>query len=330
MSAKSFFGNFFGASESTEERLVAPFNMSLCQKDFVKIKTTVLFKKILHRCYALSAGAKDEDKIASLFDSLERSGAQRGLISLLAHAMTYKEQMAIVYDTGVARKATEAEKEAIEKDYKAAAKSSKGILVDFRKYWLSDLVAVYMAMIYDILVSMNTQVGLAKALQLKMSSLRGTVAANGKEEPIKQAKEINEALKAGNSVLMDKNDIVETLTLNADSVEKAFNFVCSLLAADLGVSLSFITGVLTTGMSATGEADSNADEYGFQDFFNSIFKPTCDRLYGWTLRFVSDDWRYFAAMADKLIIVENSSLLTPEQKRAFADRLMPTQATEAK
>lgn len=317
-----FFGMSFNrATEATE--LHAPFKIKMCEADFVNFRTEILFKKILHRVYSRSEGMTDEQKIASISDSTEKSSAPRGLITLLSLAMTQQKEIGLIYKAGVVREATSDEKEQLKKDYEKNAKSSVGVLVDFSKYKMTDLVKAYMSMIFDILSSMNTQVGLAKALQVKISKLRGTVSAVGKDDPVTQAKEINNSLKKGNSVLLDKEDAVETLKLDAESVEKAFNFVCSLLASDLGVSLSFITGALTTGMSATGEADSNADEYGFQDFFTSIFKPVCDNLYGWDLRFITDDWRYFNAMIGNLMIVENSSLLSDEQKRAYADRLMP-------
>ena len=322
--AKKWFGDIFGKStETITKDLNAPFSLKITKENFAAIKTELLFKKILHRCYSRSEGAKDEAKIRSLFDSNENSSAPQGLISLLAYAMTKKQEIAIILENQVVRLATSKEKEQIKQDYAESAKSKLGVLVNFQKYKLADLVEVNMAMIYDILASMNTQVGLAQALQIKVSSLRGTVAVAGKEEPIQQAKDINEALKKGQSVMMDKNDLVETLTLNSDSVKSAMALVYAQLAADLGVSLSFVSGELTTGMSATGEADANADEYGFQDFFNSIFKPVCDKLYDWKLRFMSDDWRYFNAMINSLIIVENSGLLSEEQKQAFANRLMP-------
>ncbi len=297
--------------------------MKFSRDHFEKIKTENLYKKILQRCYSRSEGAKDAEKIQSLFDSSEKSGSPRGLISLLAKAMTDKAEIAIIYEAGVVRLATSIEKEQIKKDYEDKAKSSLGILISFKDYCLTDLVKGYMSMIYDILSSMNTQVGLAKALQIKVAMLRSTVSVNGKDEPIAQAKAINEALTKGQSVLMDEKDKAEVLKLDSASVEAAFKFVCSLLASDLGVSLSFVTGELTTGMSVTGEADSNADEYGFQDYFNSIFKPSSDKLYGWSLVFISDDWRYTGTMLDKLIIVENSSILSDEQKRIYAERTIP-------
>lgn len=318
------FGNLFGkSSSSTETKLNAPFCLSINRKKFAEIKVFNLYKKILESCYSRSEGANDAAKIASLFDSAEKSGSPYGLISLIAQAMTKKQEVAIIYDSGVVRLATYDEKAKIKKDYVANASSSLGILLDFRQYDLTDLALEYMTMIFDILSSMNTQVGLAKALQVKISNLRATVSVNGKDEPINQAKAINESLNAGNSVLLDKNDEVAVLTLNSDSVKNAIALVNSQLATDFGVSISYVNGELTSGMSATGEADSNADEYGFQNFFNSIFKPACDKLYNWNLQFVSDDWRYFNAMISSLIAVENSGLLSIEQKQAFANRLMP-------
>jgi len=307
----------------TDKDFNTPFKISLCRDDFIKIKTENLYKKILHRCYSRTEGATDEIKIASLFDSKEKSGASNGLISLIAIAMANNQEQAIIFNAGIVRIANYQEKEQIKKDYETNGRSSLGVLIDFQNYNLTELIKSYYSMIYDSLDSMNTQLGLAKALQIKINSLRATVSMAGKDEPVQQAKEINEALTNGKSVLLDKNDSVETLTINSESVEKAIFVVNCLIATEIGTSLSFVNGELTTGMSATGEADSNADEYGFQDFFNSIFKPICDKLYGWNLRFVSDDWRYFSAMIGSLIIVENSALLSEEQKKAFADRLMP-------
>jgi hypothetical protein len=324
MFKNKFFGELFSNDSITEHKdLNSPYKISIKKNDFSLIKTRNIYKRILLRCYSRSEGATDQKKIASLFDSKEVSDAMSGLITLIANAMAKKEQVAIIYKNGISRLATYQEKEEIKKDLENNNSSEVGILLDFRNYELTNLVNSYYSMIYDILDSMNTQVGLARALQIKISSLRGTVSVAGKDEPIKQAVEINEALIKGQSVLLDKNDAVETLTINSDSVKNAIMLVNSQLASDLGVSLSFVNGELTTGMSATGEADSNADEYGFQDFFDSIFKPACDKLFGWNLRFVSDDWRYFNAMIGNLIIVENSALLSDEQKRAFADRLMP-------
>ena len=319
-----FFDGWFKNDKRTEyDVLDAPFCMKFTRDHFEKIKTENLYKKILQRCYSRSEGAKDAEKIQSLFDSSERSGSPRGLISLLAKAMTDKAEIAVIYEAGVVRLADSTEKEKIKKDYEDKAKSSLGILVSFKDYCLTDLVKGYMSMIYDILSSMNTQVGLAKALQIKVAMLRSTVSVNGKDEPIAQAKAINEALIKGQSVLMDEKDKVEVLTLDSDSVKNAMTLIYSQLCAEIGMPLSFVTGELTSGMSATGEADTNQQEEGLQDFFNSIFKPSCDKLYGWNLRFVSDDWRYFSAMIGSLIVVENTSLLSDEQKKAFAERLMP-------
>lgn len=319
----SLLGRIFRNSEATDTVLISPFKIGLNQALFCDIKTQSLFKKMLNRVYSRVEGAIDKDKIQSIFDSSEKSGALTGLISILAEGMEKRKRLILIYDSGIVRKANIQEAKKIEDDYEKFAKSTRGIIVDFKNYWLADLIKAYMSMTYDIITSMNTQVGLAKALQIKISALRGTVSAAGKDDPINQAKEINQALTSGRSVLLDKNDAVESLKIDSGSVEAGIKLVNNLIAAELGVSTSFVNGELTTGMSATGEADVNADEYGFQDMFNSIFKPVCDRLYGWNLQFVTDDWRYTGAMLDKLIIVENSSILSDEQKTAYAQRAIP-------
>jgi hypothetical protein len=160
-------------------------------------------------------------------------------------------------------------------------------------------------------------------LQIKINALRGTVALSGQEQPVEQAKKMNDALKEGKSILLDKNDVVETIKIDSASIKDAVEFVSSLIAGELGVSVSFVNGVMTSGMSATGEADANANEYCFQNFFNEHLQPICKGLYNWDLQFMTDDWRWFQAMASNLIIVENSSLLSPEQKQLFANRLIP-------
>lgn len=328
MSAKDWFGGLFPSSERVALDLISPFKLKFKREGFCEVKTEILFKRILEGCYSRAQGATGEAEKLSLFDSFEKSSAPSGLISILARAMRAKNQIGIIYENGVVRLADTDEKNAIIEDYKKTAKSSLGVLVDFTNYALADLVFGYMSIIYDIIDSMNTQVGVSKALQIKINALRGTVSVAGKEEPIQQAKDINKALKEGKSVLLDKNDEISTVQLDSEPIEKAINFVFSLIASDLSLSLSFISGALTTGMSATGEADANKDEYGFLNFFNSIFKPTCDRLYKWNLEFISDDWRYFNAMIGSLLIVENSSLLSQEQKRAFADRIIPKTAAK--
>lgn len=323
MSAKSYFGNLFKSTESTEIDLARPFVIAMNKVNFCEIKTELLFKKILESAYSRSEGAKDEAKIRSLFDSSEQSNASKGLISLVANAMTHKKKEALIYSLGVVKIADMKEKEAIEKDYQDKSKSDSGVLIDFRNYKIRDLIFVYMSLIYDIMTSMNTQVGLANALQIKINALRGTVALSGQEQPVEQAKKMNDALKEGKSILLDKNDVVETIKIDSASIKDAVEFVSSLIAGELGVSVSFVNGVMTSGMSATGEADANANEYCFQNFFNEHLQPICKGLYDWDLQFMTDDWRWFSAMAGNLLIVENSSLLSPEQKKLFANRLIP-------
>jgi len=115
----------------TEKDFQRPFQISLCRDRFILIKTENLYKKILHRCYSRTEGATDPIKIASLFDLKEKSGANNGLISLIAIAMANNQEQAIVFVSGVARLATLEEKEQIKKDYEKDSKSKVGVLINF-------------------------------------------------------------------------------------------------------------------------------------------------------------------------------------------------------
>ena len=84
-------------------------------------------------CNAAILGAKEQknvEKIQSLFDSSERSGSPRGLISLLAKAMTDKAEIAIIYETGVVRLADQQKKKRSKKITKIRRKAPSG-------FWLA-------------------------------------------------------------------------------------------------------------------------------------------------------------------------------------------------
>ena len=98
--------------------------------------------------------------------------------------------------------------------------------------------------------------------------------------------------------------------------------VYGMLASDLGVSLSFVCGELTSGLSVSGEANANFDESGIRDFFITVFKPIVDKLFGVSLRFKTDNWRKVREYAQILPYIESSALLTDKQKEQLAVELM--------
>lgn len=301
--------------------LPAPYRLTVDEAAFLNFKVKWLYEKILKRCYALSAGL-DEDKARALFDSVELGDATVGLIGLVARALTDKTELILVNDAGIVRVAEFNEAEEIKKDYAARGRSEKGVYLNFAKYTLTDILKCYMALIFEILKAERVNVGLAQALQVKINRMRETISTSNADDPMKQAKNIVDALKGGKSVAIDAGDVIQTTDLQTQAVKDALLMVYGMLASDLGVSLSFVCGELTSGLSVSGEANANFDESGIRDFFITVFKPIVDKLFGVSLRFKTDNWRKVREYAQILPYIESSALLTDKQKEQLAVELM--------
>ena len=301
--------------------LPAPYRLTVDEAAFLNFKVKWLYEKILKRCYALSAGL-DEDKARALFDSVELGDATVGLIGLVARALTDKTELILVNDAGIVRVAEFNEAEEIKKDYAARGRSEKGVYLNFAKYTLTDILKCYMELIFEILKAERVNVGLAQALQVKINRMRETISTSNADDPMKQAKNIVDALKGGKSVAIDAGDVIQTTDLQTQAVKDALLMVYGMLASDLGVSLSFVCGELTSGLSVSGEANANFDESGIRDFFITVFKPIVEKLFGVSLRFKTDNWRKVREYAQILPYIESSALLTDKQKEQLAVELM--------
>lgn len=300
---------------------ICPYKLDMKRGAYVNYATTILYQKILKRCYAKSIGLKQE-QARSLWDSVEMSEAQYGVITLVADAMTSKNELILINDNDIIREATPKERIEIKKDYSDNGKSTKGVYMNFNKYTLTDLIKLYFDYIYDIMYSGKVNLGLARALQFKVSDLRKNVGANASDDVMVQARALENGLKNGKGVLIDAGDSVVTTDLQTTPIVDALKMVYGMLASAIGVSTSFICGELTSGMSVTGEADVNANEDGIKDFFISVFKPIVDKLFKVNLKFKTDNWRKLTQYAQIIPYVESSSLFTDEQRQMFANYLI--------
>lgn len=324
----NIFKNIFDRGASSYTDLIVPFKLSMQKNDFILFKTGALYKKILTRCYNKTTGFTNQQEILSLFDSAEQSSARYGLLTEIATLMATKGKECIVYDSGVVRKATPEEARKIEEDYKNKAQSDTGILVNFQKYTMTDIIRMYMGFIYDIFDCMNTNLGVARSLQVKINRMRETISANAVHDPKEQATKMVEGVKAGKAVMLDALDLLEQTEVKTDAIKSALTLVAGQLASEIGVPVYFIIGELASGMAVTGEADLNAEEEGIHDFWQSVFMPIASKLYKLNnLNFKSDNWRKIAQYANIIPYIESSLYLSEEQKQAFVDGLIPPKRT---
>lgn len=324
-----------GPATAEMTQLTCPYKLCMCERDFVRVKTLALLERILKRCYHKTAGIdrKAYDKIAqSVFLSVESGAEQNGTIPLVARAMLDRQKIYLVYSDslGLVRKATSDEQRELTEAYKSNNNATgrlkdgkRGMVLNFANYDLVQLIKCYMTLIYAVMDSGNTQVNLSRSLQIKINKLRDNISVLTSDDAIKQSNNINDALKRGNSVLLDNLDNVIQTAVNADSTQKALDIFYSALAADIGLSMSFVSGVLTSGMSATGDADINYEENGIKDFWTTIWRPICVKLYGQErVHFDTDRWRNLTARLQNLVYVENSMLFSEEQKKQFAESIL--------
>lgn len=313
MAFPKLFKTLTGGTVITD--LVNPYTLSVEQRIFVDFQTSLLYQKILKRCYAKSKGLSD-DEARNLWDSVELSNAKYGTITLISNAMTAKKELILVNDSGIVRVADNKEAEAIKKAYEEGKKTeNKSVYMNFSKYTMTDIIKVYMGLVYDIMSSAKTNLGLAKAVQIKINDMRKLIATSSSENPSEQAKAIAEALKDGKSVGIDAGDTIETTQLQTQPVVDGLKLVYGCLASLLGVSTSFVAGELTSGMAVTGEADVNANEEGIKDFFNSVFKPIHEKLFDKKITFKTDNWRKIKEFATIIPFVESSMYIEDEQKK---------------
>lgn len=299
-----------------------PFVMQMLFDRFIFVKGKNIFYNILLECFNRSSGL-DDKQAQSMFDNFNSAYSMGtcGVLSLLSEAMIRRTTVYIHYDktSGVARRATGEEQAKILSDYQRQAYSDTGVLCNFNRFDKADLVKMYLGLLYGALEAMNTQTGLARALKFKAKDLRVTQSNISNEEFILQAKSIVEGLKEGKSILIDKDDEIDLTKIDSDPIKEAVSFYSQLMAGELGVSSSFITGVVASGMNSTGEAEIEKNESGIKLFFNSIFKPCCDALFGIDLTYKTDNYRRVAELSKSLPYMESSDAVTPEDLTEYVN-----------
>ena len=100
MAFPKLFKTLTGGTVITD--LVNPYTLDVEQRVFVDFQTSLLYQKILKRCYAKSKGLSDEQAL-NLWDSVELSNAKHGTITLISQAMTTKQELILVNDSGIVR-----------------------------------------------------------------------------------------------------------------------------------------------------------------------------------------------------------------------------------
>lgn len=327
------FPSFFSNTQIQENEIPNIFPLSLLNADFIKYDIFSTYSKILTDTLDRTNGIPKE-KMPLFWDNCVQNETPEGLITLLAKAMTDKNDLFLVYkkSVGVLRLATPEEQKQIEADYKSAGKSSTGVFISFKKYQRTTMLEIYSGLEYCILNSLHKSLNISKSIQLKLKSLRASVSLNDVEIAKNQAKSIAKALSKGNDIMLDKEDEVTTATVDTSATEKAIGFLDAKKSFILGLPVAYISGLQTGGIGSTGEADMRAIERGLKQYFLSILQPTIKALFGLDVEFKTQDFRQVTSALEALKTFDlvSDESLSKESKQEIIARMFDLDPNEEK
>jgi hypothetical protein len=323
----SSISEFFGWARPCEsEEIPEIFPVSINQVDFVKADVVTIYTKILTDVLERTHGLTD-DQVALMWDNCVKSSLADGLVTMLAKAMSDKQDLFLVYDKAVKvlRVATSDERQKIEEDYKKQASSSTGIFISFKNYARSDMVKLYIGLEYCTIAALHKSMNLSKATQLKMSDLRSSVSSIDSSDVKAQAQRIAEALAAGRDVLMDAKDSIVNSVPDLTAVKASIEFLLQKLAFYLGMPSAYLSGEQTGGLGTTGEGDQKAIERGLKGYYFSVLKPVLEALFpGTQVSYKTQDFRQIKEAMDvvKTFALVDDTMISAENKRKILNGLL--------
>lgn len=318
----SIFG-FLGANAApTELPEIYPIPISL--SNFVDIDVQNIYTRILTDVVERTDGVtSDQQNI--IWDNCVANESQDGLITLLAKAMLNKSDLFLVYEKAlkVIRRATPQERSQIEADYKKSGESKLGVYITFRNFQKTDMIKFYSALEHCSVGGLYKSMNLSKAIQLKISDLRGSVSLSDSSKASAQALTISKGLGLGKDVLLDAKDILETAKPDLTATNSSMEFIAGKQSFYLGLPISWITGETTSGLSDSGKADSKAVDRGLKPYYFSIIKPVFDALFGVKTSYKSDDFDMINTANETLKTFEltENIFISEDNKRKIINKL---------
>jgi hypothetical protein len=283
-------GVFSFFQTGVDTRLPEIYPIPIAQSLFVAIDVQNIFKRILIDVLERTQGVPEKKKNL-LWDSCVKDQSQDGLISMIAKAMTDMNDLYLVYVPAVevVRKATATEERQIREDYVTQARSNVGVYISFKKYSVSEMVKFYSALEYSSVGGLYKSQSLSHAIQIKVNQLRASIGNGDSERAVTDAKAIAEGLKDGASVMLDKDDLIETAKPDLTATQSTMEFIAHKQSFYLGLPKSWILGESKSGLGDSGNKDAKAIDRGLKPYFFSILKPVLDSIFAINVDFKSED-----------------------------------------
>lgn len=313
--------NFFGFQTVVSDvDLPLIFEFPLTEADFVKKDLQFIYSRILTDVLERTDGVP-EKSLPLLFDNCVASESPDGLITMLSKAMENKSNLFLVYkpDLNIIRKATSEEESQIKDDYEKQGKSKLGVFVSFKNYTKTDNLKIYSSMEYSTIFALSKTMNLAKAIQIKLDSLRSSTSITDSSVVIKQAQNIAKALADGKDILIDVKDDIVTAKPDLTASEASMKFINEKRSFYLGLPAQWIVGISNNGLGDSGNADSKAIERGLKGYYFSIVKPVIETIFNIQTSFKSENVESMKAGLETVKVFEllGDEMIDAEEKRTI-------------
>jgi len=319
--------SFLGRDNNPAE-LPDIYPIPILQKDFVAIDVQNIYSRILVDTFERTHGIPDDEKML-IWDSCLASDVSDGLVTMLAKAMTDKQDLFIVYikNLKLIRKATADETSLIREGYKKKAEPVKvdggvGIFVTFKNFKKADIVKFYSGLEWCSVGGLWKQSNLSQAIQLKFKDMRGSISNSDAPAAKTQAEAIAKNLKAGKDVALDGEDSIETAKPDVTATNSSLETIQKKQALYLGMPASYLSGEQTGGMGDSGKSDSKAVDRGLKAYFFSIVKPVSDGIFGVKTEFKPEDSEGITSALEvlKTMDLTSNEFLSQENKTKVVNK----------
>lgn len=320
------FGNSQNNTDTTNLSLGNIYPFSVAKKDFVSIDIETIYKRIIVDVLQRTEGISDEIQ-KTFWDSPLKSETSDGLVSLISQAMVNQNELFLVAKKLgplglVVRVADDKEKTQIKDDYAKQGHSKVGVYISFKNYHLTNMLRVYSVLEYLTISSLDKSMNLSKAIQLKITDLRRSIANDDAKPAVLSAQSIAKGLNDGQDVILDSLDEIETALPDINPVKVSMDFIAQKKSYYLGLPVGYISGVGSQGLGDSGSGEAKAVERGLLNYYFSIVKPVLESLFNIKTTFETEDFESITTSLELLKTFELTSteLISSENKLKIINR----------
>lgn len=308
-------------------------NLCISEADFCRILTRVLFKRLLIDVFT-KLGYKDELQqrwIEKNFFIFNPDGAQlKSIIWYLADAIATNKKVYLVYKGGKEdlnfplRLATPDEEVKMEEVLRDKGQLPKGeYIFNGWGYEEARLVNLANSSLYQLVKTNQMQMKVASAPLIKAKDLTRNITFMDKEIAIEQGRSIRDGIQQGIGSIIDAESDVVLLEPKTEAASQAFENYTQMVSLYMGVPQAWVVGLLTSGSLNGGESDNAAIERGLKTNKLQIVDPILDNVFDIYIPFKKDSWRFLYKMQSILAWIEESNILTKEEKDKYIRQILP-------